>query len=151
MVSTRLDLRRPSSEESLSTCLSSPSRNYSLRGFVFLASILSLVCIVLNMAAQHEVGERSASSTAARRPSASVETRIPFVCCRQFVRRRQAAGGMGKIVNITSVHERIPSPNKADYGAAKGGLLTFTRSLALEVAESRINVNAVAPGLISRQ
>jgi glucose 1-dehydrogenase len=72
----------------------------------------------------------------------------PFFCCRDFVRRRQAAGGGGKIVNITSVHEAIPSPGHAAYGAAKGGLLTFTRSLALEVAPFRINVNAIAPGLI---
>jgi glucose 1-dehydrogenase len=36
----------------------------------------------------------------------------------------------------------------AAYGAAKGGLLTFTRSLALELAPERINVNAIAPGLI---
>ena len=72
----------------------------------------------------------------------------PFFCCREFIRRRQAAGGGGKILNITSVHEAIPSPGNAAYGAAKGGLLTFTRSLALELAPMRINVNAIAPGLI---
>src|SRR5436305_3397495 len=44
----------------------------------------------------------------------------PFFCCREFIRRRQAAGG-GKIINITSVHEAIPSPGSAAYGAAKGG------------------------------
>lgn len=72
----------------------------------------------------------------------------PFFCTREFIRRRRDAGGMGKIINITSVHEAIPSPGAASYGAAKGGLLTFTRSVALEVAEMRINVNAIAPGLI---
>lgn len=72
----------------------------------------------------------------------------PFFCCRDFIRRRQQAGGGGKIINITSVHEAIPSPGSAAYGAAKGGLLTFTRSLALELAPLRINVNAIAPGLI---
>lgn len=72
----------------------------------------------------------------------------PFFCCREFVRRRAGAGKGGKIVNVTSVHEAIPSPGNAAYGAAKGGLLTFTRSLALELAPKRINVNAVAPGLI---
>jgi hypothetical protein len=46
----------------------------SLRGFVFLASILSLVCVVLYMTAQHEVGGRSASSTAARQPATFVQT-----------------------------------------------------------------------------
>ncbi len=73
----------------------------------------------------------------------------PFYCCRAFIqRRKRAEAGGGKIVNVTSVHEAIPSPKNAAYGAAKGGLLTFTRSLALELAPQRINVNAVAPGFI---
>ncbi len=73
----------------------------------------------------------------------------PFFCCRAFIqRRKRAEAGGGKIVNVTSVHEAIPTPGGAAYGAAKGGLLTFTRSLALELAPQRINVNAVAPGLI---
>ncbi|MBI1179914.1 MAG: SDR family oxidoreductase [Alphaproteobacteria bacterium] len=71
----------------------------------------------------------------------------PFFCCREFIRRRKDRRG-GKIINITSVHEAIPSPGSSAYGAAKGGLLTLTRSLALEVAPLRINVNAIAPGLI---
>jgi glucose 1-dehydrogenase len=71
----------------------------------------------------------------------------PFFFCREFVRRRQGRRG-GKIINVTSVHEAIPSPGNAAYGAAKGGLLTLTRSLAMELAEQRINVNAIAPGLI---
>src|SRR5205823_13938519 len=72
----------------------------------------------------------------------------PCFCCCEFIRRRKSAGGAGKIINITSVHEAIPSPGNAAYGAAKGGLLTLTRSLALELAELRINVNAIAPGLV---
>jgi glucose 1-dehydrogenase len=71
----------------------------------------------------------------------------PFLLCREFVRRRKDRLG-GKIINITSVHEAIPSPGNTAYGAAKGGLLTLTRSLAMELAEQRINVNAIAPGLI---
>jgi glucose 1-dehydrogenase len=74
--------------------------------------------------------------------------RGPFLCCRAFVRARRRQGGRGRVINVTSVHERIPSPGAAAYGAAKGGLLAFTRSLCLEVAEDRINVNAIAPGLI---
>jgi len=45
----------------------------------------------------------------------------PFFCCREFTRRRQAAGGGGKVINITSVHEAIPSPGSAAYGAARAG------------------------------
>jgi glucose 1-dehydrogenase len=73
----------------------------------------------------------------------------PFFCCRAFIHaRRRVGGGGGKIINVTSVHEAIPTPGGAAYGAAKGGLLTFTRSLSLELAPERINVNAIAPGLI---
>ena len=72
----------------------------------------------------------------------------PFFCAREFIWRRQQAGGQGKIINITSVHDSIPSPNNVPYGDAKGGLLTMTRSLALELAPLKINVNAIAPGLI---
>jgi glucose 1-dehydrogenase len=72
----------------------------------------------------------------------------PFYCSRHFVQARKSNGGGGRIINITSVHEAIPSPNAAAYGAAKGGLLTLTRSLALEVAPDRITVNAIAPGMI---
>lgn len=72
----------------------------------------------------------------------------PFFCCRSFIRMRKGAGGRGKIVNVTSVHEAIPSPGSAAYGAAKGGLRNLTRSLALELAPDRINVNNIAPGLI---
>ena len=46
------------------------------------------------------------------------------------------------------MHEAIPSPGNAAYGAAKGGLRNLTRSLALELAPDRINVNNIAPGLI---
>jgi glucose 1-dehydrogenase len=72
----------------------------------------------------------------------------PFLCCREFIKRRKAAGGNGKIINITSVHEAIPSPGNGAYGAAKGGLKALGRSLALELPPDRINVNNIAPGLI---
>ena len=73
----------------------------------------------------------------------------PFLCCREFIHHRMGSGVHGgKIINMTSVLMAIPSPRTSAYGAAKGGLLTFTRSLALELAPMRINVNAIAPGLI---
>lgn len=72
----------------------------------------------------------------------------PFLCIQEYVRRREARGGGGKLLNVTSVHDTIPSPNRVAYGAAKGGLLLMTRSLALELAPLKINVNALAPGMI---
>ncbi len=72
----------------------------------------------------------------------------PFLCCRQFIRMRREAGGKGKIVNVTSVHQEIPRAGAAGYDVAKGGLRNLTRTLALELAPDGINVNNVAPGMV---
>ncbi|TAM04666.1 MAG: SDR family NAD(P)-dependent oxidoreductase, partial [Paraburkholderia sp.] len=72
----------------------------------------------------------------------------PFYCCQQFIRERRRAGGRGKIINITSVHEDIPRAGSAGYDAAKGGLRNLTRTLALELAPDHINVNNIAPGMV---
>lgn len=72
----------------------------------------------------------------------------PFYCCRHFIRARRAAGGRGKIINVTSVHEEIPRAGSAGYDAAKGGLRNLTRTLCLELASDRINVNNLAPGMV---
>ena len=57
------------------------------------------------------------------------------------------AGG-GKIINISSVHDLEPLWNRAIYSISKGGLLMMVKSLALELAEYHICVNAISPGAI---
>jgi glucose 1-dehydrogenase len=59
--------------------------------------------------------------------------------------------GGGSIVNITSIHEHVPRPGFALYAGAKAALGMITRSLALELAEDQIRVNAVAPGAIATE
>lgn len=59
--------------------------------------------------------------------------------------RRQ---GDGKIVNVSSIHGIRSEFGLANYAASKAGLLGLTRSAALELGPSNINVNAVAPGYI---
>jgi 3-oxoacyl-[acyl-carrier protein] reductase len=54
----------------------------------------------------------------------------------------------GKIVNVSSVHGIRSEFGLANYSASKAGLLGLTRSAALELGPSNINVNAVAPGYI---
>jgi 3-oxoacyl-[acyl-carrier protein] reductase len=54
----------------------------------------------------------------------------------------------GKIINIVSVAGLYGSPMTAPYGAAKAGVMNFTKSLAMEWAKHHIYVNAVAPGPI---
>lgn len=73
----------------------------------------------------------------------------PLFCARVFVRQRKAAGGGGRLIFIGSVAGHLPTPGSAPYGMAKAGVNSLVRSLSREVAEDRINVNAIAPGLIA--
>lgn len=72
----------------------------------------------------------------------------PFLTCRRFARALATAGGRGRIVNISSIHEHAPRVGAVDYDAAKGGLAQLTTTLALELAPQGIAVNGVAPGMI---
>jgi glucose 1-dehydrogenase len=71
----------------------------------------------------------------------------PFLTCRRLV-RGLAEGEGGRIVNISSIHERAPRAGGVDYDSAKGGLAQLTATLALELAPRGIAVNGVAPGMI---
>jgi glucose 1-dehydrogenase len=73
----------------------------------------------------------------------------PLFCCRAFIRLRRQHGGKGRIVTISSVAQHLPTPGSAPYGMAKAGIGSLTRSLSIELAEDRINVNNIAPGLIA--
>ena len=54
----------------------------------------------------------------------------------------------GRIVNIASAHALVASPFKSAYVAAKHGIAGFTKTVALELAEHGITVNAVCPGYV---
>ena len=56
--------------------------------------------------------------------------------------------GWGRIVNIASAHGLVASPFKSAYIAAKHGIIGLTKTLALEVAEHGITVNAICPGYV---
>ena len=72
----------------------------------------------------------------------------PFLAAQVAARHMVAARG-GRIVNITSVHERDPLAGAGAYCAAKAGLAMLTKVMALELAPLGITVNAVAPGHIA--
>jgi 3-hydroxybutyrate dehydrogenase len=58
------------------------------------------------------------------------------------------AQGRGRIVNVASAHGLVASPFKSAYVAAKHGVLGFTKTVALEVAEDGITCNALCPGYV---
>jgi 3-oxoacyl-[acyl-carrier protein] reductase len=67
---------------------------------------------------------------------------------------RRALKGMmrartGRIVNIASVSALRANAGQSNYGAAKAGLVQFTRTAAVEVARRGVTINAVAPGFIA--
>jgi glucose 1-dehydrogenase len=78
-----------------------------------------------------------------------------FLCCREAVRtmsRQGVTAGLskaaGKIICMSSVHERIPWAGHVNYAASKGGVMMLMQSLAQEVAPLKIRVNSIAPGAI---
>ena len=72
----------------------------------------------------------------------------PFFCTQAVARAMVQSGSGGKIVNITSVNAEVSGAGLSHYCASKGGLRMLTKATALELAPYKINVNAVAPGIV---
>ena len=79
-----------------------------------------------------------------------------FLCARAAVReflrrgpRPDVSRAMGKIICISSVHERIPWAGHVNYAASKGGIGMLMRSIAQELAEKRIRINGIGPGAVA--
>lgn len=76
----------------------------------------------------------------------AVNLRGAFLCARAAVRHFLEADRPGSIVNVSSVHQRIPKPEYLGYAVSKGGVANLTSTLALEYADRGIRVNALGPG-----
>jgi glucose 1-dehydrogenase len=78
-----------------------------------------------------------------------------FLCCRAAIREFLARGprpeisrATGKIICMSSVHERIMWAGHVNYAASKGGVMLMMQSLAQEFADRGIRINSIAPGAI---
>jgi 3-oxoacyl-[acyl-carrier protein] reductase len=71
--------------------------------------------------------------------------------CSRVVIRKMIPQRKGKIINISSISGMMGTPGQVNYAATKGGMISFTKSLARELGSFNIHVNAVAPGLIESE
>lgn len=74
-----------------------------------------------------------------------------FVLSQAFCRHRKEMGKAGRIINIGSLTCHAARPTTAAYGSSKSGLLSLTKTLAVEWAKYNINVNAIGPGYIATE
>jgi 3-oxoacyl-[acyl-carrier protein] reductase len=69
-----------------------------------------------------------------------------FICAQAAARQMVHQGGGGRIVTVASNSGIFGGKGRAAYGASKAGIMNLTQSMAMELAQHGINVNAVAPG-----
>jgi 3-oxoacyl-[acyl-carrier protein] reductase len=72
-----------------------------------------------------------------------------FLCTREALKIMCGAKTKGRILNLASVSGVVGLEGQANYSAAKGGVIAFTKSVAKEAARYGITANAIAPGFIS--
>jgi NAD(P)-dependent dehydrogenase (short-subunit alcohol dehydrogenase family) len=77
----------------------------------------------------------------------AVNVKGTFLCSKAAIPHLRDAGG-GAIVNQGSVAGLVAVPNFAAYCAAKGAVVSLTRSMAIDLASHRIRVNAICPGTV---
>ena len=70
-----------------------------------------------------------------------------FLMCK-FAIKKMLKKKYGKIINITSVVGHTGNAGQANYSASKAGIIGFSKSLAIEYAKKKININCVSPGFI---
>ncbi len=106
--------------------------------------------VLVNNAGIQEEAPLEETSTEMWHKILEVDLTGPFVCVREAVKHmvnNQNPRG-GCIINISSVHQKIPKPLYIPYATSKAGLEMMTKTMALELARDSIRVNVVAPGAI---
>ena len=71
----------------------------------------------------------------------------PWLLCKHFV-PTMVERGSGSVINISSLNGLVGFPLSTAYGSAKGGLVVFTRDMAIELATTGVRINCVCPGVI---
>ena len=72
----------------------------------------------------------------------------PWLFCKHVVPHMVNAG-TGSVINVSSLNGLVGFPLSTAYGSAKGGLIVFTKDMAIELAKSGVRFNCVCPGVIA--
>ena len=73
-----------------------------------------------------------------------------FLLCKSSI-KKMLKNKQGKIINITSIVAHTGNLGQANYAASKAGIIVFSKSLAIEYAKKKINVNCISPGFIKTE
>ena len=73
-----------------------------------------------------------------------------FFMCKQTI-KKMLKNKQGKIINITSIVAHTGNLGQANYAASKAGIIGFSKSLAIEYAKKKININCISPGFIKTE
>ncbi len=103
--------------------------------------------VLCNVAGVSEVLTIEETDEEALMRTLGVNLLAPYRLCQQVVPHMKAAG-RGAIVNVASELAFVAQPGFSAYCASKGGVLAFTRALALELAEHGVRANVLCPGPI---
>lgn len=73
---------------------------------------------------------------------------IGTINCTKYVSKHMLQRQQGKIINISSIWGIFGASNESVYSASKGGVITFSKAMAKELAYNNITVNCIAPGVV---
>ncbi len=123
--------------------------------FARMVAELGTIDILVNNAGRQKDAKFVDMSLADWNAVISVNLTGQFLCAREAVREFLRRGvvpavsaAAGKIICMSSVHERIPWAGHANYAASKGGIMMLMKSIAQEFAPHRVRINSIAPGAI---
>lgn len=103
--------------------------------------------ILLCSAAIHPLGDVVETDEATWDRAFEVNVKSMYLCCHYGV-PHMIKGGGGSIITLSSVQATSNTPNVCAYAATKGAILTFTHTLAVDLAKYNIRANTICPGSI---
>lgn len=146
---------RRSGVKAYAHCADVSSEDQVKQMFAKMVAELGTIDILVNNAGRQKDAKFVDMTLADWNAVISVNLTGQFLCAREAVREFLRRGvvpavsaAAGKIICMSSVHERIPWAGHANYAASKGGIMMLMKSIAQEFAPHRVRINSIAPGAI---